>query len=59
MNISWYPGHMHKASKEMTRLMGRIDMMIEVLDATIPERAEAAERPDETSGSPLEAARQA
>jgi len=36
MNISWYPGHMHKASKEMTRLMGRIDMMIEVLDARMP-----------------------
>ncbi len=36
MSISWYPGHMHKANKEMAKLMGQIDMMIEVLDARMP-----------------------
>ncbi|MEX1197287.1 MAG: ribosome biogenesis GTPase YlqF [Pseudohongiellaceae bacterium] len=36
MSISWYPGHMHKASKEMAKLISQIDMMIEVLDARMP-----------------------
>ena len=36
MQIQWYPGHMHKASKEMRKLLPTIDLVIEVLDARIP-----------------------
>ncbi len=36
MNIQWYPGHMHKASKEIKQLLPAIDLIIEVLDARIP-----------------------
>lgn len=36
MTIQWYPGHMYKASKEMQKVLPRIDLIIEVLDARIP-----------------------
>ena len=36
MPISWYPGHMHKARKELARAMGESDLLIEVLDARTP-----------------------
>ena len=36
MHIQWYPGHMHKASKEIKRVLPQIDLIIEVLDARIP-----------------------
>lgn len=36
MAIQWYPGHMHKASKEMKEILPRVDLIIEVLDARIP-----------------------
>ncbi|WP_150047495.1 MULTISPECIES: ribosome biogenesis GTPase YlqF [Methylomonas] len=34
--IQWYPGHMHKASKEIKQTLPDIDLLIEVLDARIP-----------------------
>lgn len=34
--INWYPGHMHKASKEMRNIVPHVDLIIEVLDARIP-----------------------
>ncbi|PCJ28453.1 MAG: ribosome biogenesis GTPase YlqF [SAR86 cluster bacterium] len=37
MAISWYPGHMHKASKELVKIMRETQAVIEVLDARIPE----------------------
>jgi len=37
MAISWYPGHMHKANKEMAALINDIDVVIEVLDARMPQ----------------------
>ncbi|HAJ76633.1 MAG TPA: ribosome biogenesis GTPase YlqF [Gammaproteobacteria bacterium] len=37
MSISWYPGHMHKASKELVKLMRSVDAVIEVLDARAPQ----------------------
>jgi len=37
MAISWYPGHMHKASKELAKIMHKTDAVIEVLDARIPQ----------------------
>ena len=36
MAIQWYPGHMHKAQKEMRQVLPSIDIVIEVLDARIP-----------------------
>ncbi len=36
MHIQWYPGHMHKANKEIKQTLPQIDLIIEVLDARIP-----------------------
>lgn len=36
MQIQWYPGHMHKAQKEIREILPQVDMIIEVLDARIP-----------------------
>lgn len=36
MAIQWYPGHMHKARKEIEKVMPQVDLVIEVLDARIP-----------------------
>lgn len=36
MAINWFPGHMHKARKEIAKIMNQVDMIIEVLDARIP-----------------------
>lgn len=36
MAINWYPGHMHKAQKEIKEVLPTIDLIIEVLDARIP-----------------------
>ncbi len=36
MLIQWYPGHMHKASKEIKHALPDIDLLIEILDARIP-----------------------
>jgi len=34
--IQWYPGHMHKARKEIEEAIPQVDVIIEVLDARIP-----------------------
>ncbi len=34
--IQWYPGHMHKASKEFKKILPQVDLVIEVLDARLP-----------------------
>jgi len=36
MTISWYPGHMFKANKEMAKIIKEIDVVIEILDARMP-----------------------
>ena len=36
MSIQWYPGHMHKAQKEIQKILPQVDLLIEVLDARIP-----------------------
>ena len=40
MSINWYPGHMHKAQKEIKNRLPEVDMFIEVLDARIPYSSE-------------------
>ena len=37
MTIQWYPGHMTSARKKAAETMERIDVVIEVLDARLPE----------------------
>ncbi|MRI35098.1 ribosome biogenesis GTPase YlqF [Endozoicomonas sp. OPT23] len=34
--INWFPGHMHKARKEIKKVVPEVDLIIEVLDARIP-----------------------
>lgn len=36
MSINWFPGHMHKARKEIAEVMPQVDIIIEMLDARIP-----------------------
>ena len=36
MAIQWFPGHMHKARKQIEEILPQIDVVIEVLDARIP-----------------------
>ncbi len=36
MPIQWFPGHMHKAGKEIRKILPKVDLVIEILDARIP-----------------------
>lgn len=36
MLIQWYPGHMHKAGKEIKQALADIDLIIEIVDSRIP-----------------------
>ncbi len=36
MSIQWFPGHMHRARKQIATLMAKVDVVIEVLDARLP-----------------------
>ncbi len=36
MAIHWYPGHMHKAQKQIQDILPKVDLLIEVIDARIP-----------------------
>lgn len=40
MKIQWFPGHMHKASKEIREKLPEMDLLIEVLDARLPGSSE-------------------
>lgn len=40
MAIHWYPGHMHKAQKQIKEVLPQVDLLIEVLDARIPYSSE-------------------
>jgi len=40
MSINWFPGHMHKARKEIAQVINEIDAVIEVLDARLPKSSE-------------------
>ena len=37
MTIQWFPGHMDKARKEVQRALKSVDVVIEVVDARLPE----------------------
>ncbi len=34
--VQWFPGHMHKAQKEVREILPQVDVIIEILDARIP-----------------------
>ncbi len=34
--INWFPGHMHKARKEIREAMPQVDLIVEVLDSRLP-----------------------
>lgn len=36
MAINWYPGHMHKANKNMREALPQVDLVIELLDCRLP-----------------------
>lgn len=36
MTINWYPGHMHKARREIKNALPEVDVVIEMLDARLP-----------------------
>lgn len=40
MAVQWYPGHMHKAQKQIKEALPQVDLLIEVLDARIPYSSE-------------------
>lgn len=35
-NINWYPGHMVKTKREISSIMGMVDIVIEVIDSRVP-----------------------
>lgn len=37
MQIHWYPGHMHKAQRKIREIMPQVDVMIEIVDARLPQ----------------------
>lgn len=43
MALQWFPGHMHKALKEIKESLSQVDILIEVLDARIPYSSENPE----------------
>ncbi len=36
MTIRWYPGHMSKAHEQISELIRKVDVIVEVLDARLP-----------------------
>ncbi|MDH5785129.1 MAG: ribosome biogenesis GTPase YlqF [Chromatiales bacterium] len=40
MAVNWFPGHMHKARKQIKEAMPQIDLVIEVMDARLPYSSE-------------------
>ncbi|MBA3967731.1 MAG: ribosome biogenesis GTPase YlqF, partial [Nitrospirales bacterium] len=37
MSIQWFPGHMNVARKEAAKAMEAIDVLVEILDARMPD----------------------
>ncbi len=40
MTIGWYPGHMHKARKDITTAVKQVDAIVEIVDARLPYASE-------------------
>lgn len=37
MQLQWFPGHMHRARKQIKENLGKVDLVLEVLDARAPQ----------------------
>lgn len=53
MAIQWFPGHMHRARKQIAEAMPQIDLIIEVLDARLPYSSENPLIPELSAGKPV------
>jgi len=53
MAINWFPEHMHKARKEIKKVMPQMNLIIEVLDARIPFSSENPLVPSLRGDTPL------
>ncbi|MFT6528935.1 MAG: ribosome biogenesis GTPase A [Psychrosphaera sp.] len=53
MAINWFPGHMHKARKEIAEIMPQVDVIIEILDARIPFSSENPLVPELRGDTPV------
>ena len=51
--INWFPGHMHKARKEIAEVMPHVDVVIEVIDARVPFSSENPLVPRRRGDTPL------
>ncbi len=51
--INWFPGHMHKARKEIAEIMPQVDVIIEILDARIPFSSENPLVPELRGDTPV------
>ncbi|MBK2125452.1 ribosome biogenesis GTPase YlqF [Fangia hongkongensis] len=51
--IHWFPGHMHKATKELKKIMPKIDIAIEVVDARAPEASANPTLQEVAEGKPI------
>jgi len=40
VSVQWFPGHMNKARREIEEVMTQVDIVIEVLDARIPDSSQ-------------------
>ena len=52
MAIQWFPGHMHRARKQIAEVMPQTDLVIEVLDARLPYSSENPLVPELRDGKP-------
>ena len=52
MAIQWFPGHMHRARKQIAEAMPQTDLVIEVLDARLPYSSENPLVPELISDKP-------
>ena len=53
MSIQWYPGHMRKATREMTKILSSVDVILEVLDARAPISTSNPVIKEITQGKPI------
>ena len=51
-NINWFPGHMNRTKRLISEQMNRIDVILEVIDARIPESSRNPLLHEITSGKP-------
>ncbi|MBB6449318.1 ribosome biogenesis GTPase A [Geomicrobium halophilum] len=52
MTIQWYPGHMAKATRELEEYIKRVDVVVELADARIPEASRNPVLNEVLSGRP-------